>query len=202
MALDTSNPKFKIAALVILLMIAACIGYFMYIYKPVKEKLSTFEAEVKKSESSLNTAQTVVQAADTLMLIQELEKREHDLAMLESLLPEKENLPQLLEGITMIGGQRGISFALFEPKTPIQHELYQERPYSVTLRGGYHQTAGFLSDVASLSQIVKPMGLSMVRDTREGGSPGETLTAKVTLSTYLMIQAPLDKKEKKEKKEK
>jgi type IV pilus assembly protein PilO len=202
MALDTSNPKFQKAAFVILVVVAASIGYFMYIYQPKNGALIALEAEIKKNESSLNTARAVVQAADTTMLIQELEKREHDLAMLESLLPEKENLPQLLEGITIIGGQRGISFALFEPKTPVQHELYQEQPYNVTFRGGYHQTAGFLSDVASLPQIVKPTGLSMARDTREGGSPGETLTAKVTLTTYLMIQAPVDKKEKKEKKEK
>ncbi|HUU29913.1 MAG TPA: type 4a pilus biogenesis protein PilO [archaeon] len=188
MALDTSNPKFQKAALVIILVLGASYGYFSYIYGPKKESLETLKAEFAKIESSLKTARLVVESADTMLLIQELEKRERQLAMAEALLPDKENLPELLESITSIGNQTGVKFVLFEPKTPIQHELYQERPYSVTLRGGYHQTAMFLSDVASLPQIVKPVGLSMVRDTRAGAEPGETLTAKLALSTFLMIE--------------
>ena len=99
-------------------------------------------------------------------------------------------MPDLLEQVTRTAFRLGVKFALFEPRPPIQHELYQERPYAVTLRGGYHQTAMFLADVSSLAQIIKPSGMSMVRESREGLDEGETLTAELTLTTYLMVASP------------
>ena len=189
MALNTSDPKFQKAALIVLVVVAACYGYFAYVYGPKVEQIEKVESELKKVEQSVNAARAVVQASDTLLLQQELTKRQSELAMVEKLLPSKENLPELLEGVSRLGHRAGVDFALFEPQTPIQHEIYQERPYKVTLRGGFHQTARFLSEVAGMSQIVKPMGLSMVRDLRESAGPNETLTAELTLSTYLMISA-------------
>jgi type IV pilus assembly protein PilO len=189
MALNTSDPKFQKAALIVLVVAAACYGYFAYVYGPKVEGMEKVEAELKKVEQSVNAARTVAQASDTLLLQQELAKRQRELAMVEELLPSKENLPELLERVARLGHQAGVYFALFEPQTPIQHEIYQERPYKLTLRGGFHQTARFLAEVAGMGQIVKPMGLSMVRDLRESAGPQESLTAELTLSTYLMIPA-------------
>ncbi len=191
MALNTSDPKFQKAALIIIFVLGSCYGYFAYVYGPKVEKIEEVDSELKKVEQSVATADAVVQVADTLLLQQELTKRQGELAMVEKLLPSKENLPELLETVVRLGNQAGVDFALFEPQTPIQHEVYQEQPYKVTLRGGFHQTARFLADVAGLGQIVKPMGMSMVRDTRESPGPKETLTAELTLTTYLMIPAQI-----------
>ena len=188
MALNTSDPKFQKAALIIIFVLGACYGYFAYIYGPKVEKIEKVDSELKKVEQSVATARAVAQAADTV-LQQELTKRQGELAMVEELLPSKENLPELLEVVVRLGNQAGVDFALFEPQTPIQHEVYQEQPYKVTLRGGFHQTARFLAEVAGLGQIIKPIGMSLVRDTREGAGSKETLTAELTLTTYLMIPA-------------
>ncbi len=189
MALNTSDPKFQKAALIIIFVLGACYGYFAYIYGPKVEKIEKVDSELKKVEQSVATARAVAQAADTVLLQQELTKRQGELAMVEELLPSKENLPELLEVVVRLGNQAGVDFALFEPQTPIQHEVYQEQPYKVTLRGGFHQTARFLAEVAGLGQIIKPIGMSLVRDTREGAGSKETLTAELTLTTYLMIPA-------------
>ena len=190
MAINVSNPKFQRAMLIVLFVAAACYGYWMYIFQPRREKVTLVETELNGVTSNVNTARSLVQAADTVLLVEELAKRERELKMAEELLPEKENLPGLLDEVTRMGQANGIEFALFEPKTPIQYEQYQERPYALTIRGGYHQTARFLSEVASLTQIVKPTKLSLVRDKRETPTEGETLTADLTLSTYLLIKGP------------
>lgn len=190
MALNTSDPKFQKALLIVFLVLGACYGYFAYIYGPKVEQVEKVESELKKVEQTVATARAVVQAADTLLLQQELAKRQRELAMVEKLLPSKEDLPELLKSVAHLGNQSGVDFALFEPQAPIQHEIYQERPYKVSLRGGFYQTARFLAEVAGLSQIIKPMGLSLVRDTRENIGSNETLIAELTLTTYLMIPAP------------
>ncbi|MFH1071771.1 MAG: type 4a pilus biogenesis protein PilO [Candidatus Glassbacteria bacterium] len=187
MAINASNPKFQKALLIVLGVIGGGYLYWMYVFRPQLEEVTKVEGELMTVQSNLATARAVVQAADTLLLTDELAKRLHDLALAEELLPAKENLPALLSEISSLGQTNGIDFTLFEPKTPIQHEMYQERPYALTIHGGFHQTARFLSDVASLPQVIKPTALSLVRDVSEGAGQGETLTAKLTLTTYLLI---------------
>lgn len=190
MAFNTSDPKFQKALLIMLVLAGGCYGYWMYILGPQNEAVAKAERELTTVTGSVENARALVTASDTVALRLELEQRLHELELARQLLPDKENLPVLLRSITRTGELNNLDFALFEPQAPIQHSLYQERPFKVTIRGGYHQTARFLSEVADLDLIVKPTSLSMVRDTRDNVSGGGTLTAEVTLTTYLLIPAP------------
>jgi type IV pilus assembly protein PilO len=198
MGIDTGNPKVQKTLVALLLLGGLGYAYFTYVFTPRRERTVQIEQELTRARSSLAAAQAVVQAADTLLLLSELEKRTAELALVEALLPVEENLPGLLKEISLLGDREGVEFALFQPAATVQHELYQERPYKVTLRGGYHQTAAFLSEVSGLPQIVKPAGMKMVRDTRADKTPGETVTAELTLTTYLLVPAPPPEKVKKE----
>ncbi len=190
MAISTSDPKIQKALLVILLACGAAYAWFAYVFQPKQEEITQIEAEVTRVETDLATARAIVQAADTAALRAELENRIRELDLAESLLPREENLPRLLQEVTLEADRLDLDCSLFEPKPPVQHELYQERPYQMTLRGGYHQTAAFLSNVAGMRQIVKPAGLRLTREVGTESQPGETVSASVLLTTYLMIPAP------------
>lgn len=189
MAISTSDPKIQKALLVILLACGAAYAWFAYVFQPKQEEITQIEAEVTR-ETDLATARAIVQAADTAALRAELENRIRELDLAESLLPREENLPRLLQEVTLEADRLDLDCSLFEPKPPVQQELYQERPYQMTLRGGYHQTAAFLSNVAGMRQIVKPAGLRLTREVGTESQPGETVSASVLLTTYLMIPAP------------
>ena len=145
--------------------------------------------ELDSVKQQVTTARAIVQAADTLLLQKELSRRQEELLLVETLLPDKEDLAILVNKVSRLGNLAGVNFALLEPQAPIQHQIYQERPYKVTLRGGFHQTARFLAELAGLDQIVRPSGVNITRDTREEAGPSETLTAEFTMTTYLMIPA-------------
>jgi type IV pilus assembly protein PilO len=190
MAFDTSDPKVQKALLVVLLLAGGCYGYWMYILGPKREAVAKAEQEYRTVASSVESARAMVAAGDTSALRKELEKRQGELELAQQLLPDRENLPALLRTITRTGELNNLDFILFEPQAPIQYELYQERPYKLQIRGGYHQTARFLSEVAGMEMIVKPTSLTLVRDMREDSPEGETLTADLTLTTYLLIKTP------------
>ncbi|MBW7996649.1 MAG: type 4a pilus biogenesis protein PilO [Candidatus Glassbacteria bacterium] len=190
MAFDTSDPKVQKALLVVLMLAGSCYGYWMYILGPKNEAVAKAEQELATVTRSVETARALEAASDTAALRLELEKRRRELELAQQLLPDKENLPVLLRSVTRTGELFNLDFVLFEPQAPVQQELYQERPFKLTVRGGYHQTARFLSEVADMDLIVKPTSLSMVRDTRENVPGGGTLTAEIILTTYLLIPAP------------
>ncbi|MEA2064000.1 MAG: type 4a pilus biogenesis protein PilO [Gemmatimonadota bacterium] len=190
MALDTSDPRFKKALLIVMLAGGLAYGYHTYMFGPQQEKIDKVAGELEDLESKLDIARIIVQSQDTVLLRRTLEQRNQELELVESLLPESEDISELLEQLTRVADRIGVKSALFEPGPPVQHELYQERPYKVTLHGGYHQVAMFLSDVASLPRIIKPSGLSIVREKNRERPEKEVPTARMTLTTFLLIKSP------------
>lgn len=193
MAFSLSDPKVQKSLLIVLLIGGLGYLYQGYYYGPKLEEIEKVSAELRKVETELAYARNIVEVSDTASLRQELERRSEELELIKLLLPTRENLSELLEQVTHVADRTGVKAALFEPATLIQHEMYQERPYKVTLRGGFHETAMFLSEVASLPRIIKPSGLSLVRKARREPGEEENLTAKMTLTTYLLVQEPEQK---------
>ena len=188
MAVSLSDPKVQKSLLIVLLICGMAYVYYGYVYGPKMEKIEKVSAELKKVEAEVAFARNIVEASDTAFLRQQLERRTEELELIKSLLPTQENLSELLERVTHLADRTGVKATLFQPATPIEHEMYQEHPYKITLRGGFHETAVFLSEVASLPRIIKPSGLSLVR--KSGSETGEEdiLTAEMTLTTYLLVQ--------------
>lgn len=69
-------------------------------------------------------------------------------------LPSKTEIPGLLEDISKTGLASGLTFRLFDPLEPEEHDFYVEVPIKIVVLGNYHQLASFISKVANLGRIV------------------------------------------------
>ncbi len=78
-------------------------------------------------------------------------------------LPDKTEVPALLIDISQAGLSRGLIFNQFKPGDPRTEEFYITLPISVSVTGGYHQFAEFISDLASLPRIVTLGNMKIVR---------------------------------------
>jgi type IV pilus assembly protein PilO len=85
---------------------------------------------------------------------QQMEEMEQTFGSLLRQLPNTTEVPDLLVDITQAGLGRGLEFALFRPEKEQPKDFYAEMPISVEVRGGYHELAQFISDVAALPRIV------------------------------------------------
>jgi type IV pilus assembly protein PilO len=83
-----------------------------------------------------------------------MEEMEQTFGSLLRQLPNTTEVPDLLVDITQAGLGRGLEFALFRPEKELPKDFYAEMPISVEVRGGYHELAQFISDVAALPRIV------------------------------------------------
>ncbi|RLB88979.1 MAG: protein PilO [Deltaproteobacteria bacterium] len=120
-----------------------------------------------------------------------------------SLLPDKKEIPGLLEAISKSGKDSGLEFLLFQPGKEVLKDFYAEIPVTIQVCGGYHNLAMFFGRVATLSRIVNISSLSM-KATKQSG---ERLSASCVATTYRFLEASeikaiAEAKKKKKKKRK
>ena len=113
------------------------------------DTLVTQEATLKADfESKAHQASNLEAYRNQLMLM-----KDRFGAMLKK-LPQKNEMPGLLEEISKTGTTTGLKFTSFAPQQEVDHDFYIELPIKVSVVGTYTQLAMFLSRVAEMSRIV------------------------------------------------
>ena len=164
MDIDVKDPKFLrwIGAVLVVLVVVPL--YFLtdsypFTYQVRNETISELDARHQQLSRDLERAR---------LLVRNLEKVEQEYAILhdqwmvaQTLLPEQNQMPDLLRKVTAAGQQSGVEFQMFKPSTPINQGFYSDNPVEVRIKGGYHQTGVFLSRLANLNRIVNVSDLNM-----------------------------------------
>jgi type IV pilus assembly protein PilO len=69
-------------------------------------------------------------------------------------LPNRHEIPGLLDEVTFIGTTSGLDFVKIKWQPEVVKEIYIELPIDMEIIGTYHQFGKFVSEVASLPRIV------------------------------------------------
>ncbi len=149
-------------------------------YKELSEKL----AKAKKNAKQLNYYRTQMKAAEAQFNI------------VMKALPEKKEIPTLLDGISQAARDAGLEITKFQPNAERPKEFYAEVPLTINVVGSYHNVAMFFDRISNLPRIVT---IDMMR--MQPQKEGVNLTAATTAVTYKFIE-PKPKKKKKSKKKK
>ena len=104
-------------------------------------------------------------------------------------LPGKTEIPSLIVDISQTGLAAGLKEKLFQPQGEITKDLYAEKPITISLSGGYHEIANFVSGVASLPRIVT---LHDINITPDDPNDYDRLTLQVTAKTYRYLEEEAD----------
>jgi type IV pilus assembly protein PilO len=115
-----------------------------------------------------------------------MKKKEAQYKTVMRALPEKEEIPSLLAGISQAGKDAGLEFLLFQPKPESTKEFYAEIPVDINVSGGYHQVAVFFDKVANLPRIVNIRDVKMVPESGKGA--GGTLKTACQAVTYKFVE--------------
>jgi type IV pilus assembly protein PilO len=104
-------------------------------------------------------------------------------------LPGKTEIPSLIVDISQTGLAAGLQEKLFQPQGEITRDFYAEKPITISLSGGYHEIANFVSGVASLPRIVT---LHDINITPDDPNDYDRLTLQVTAKTYRYLEEEAD----------
>jgi len=201
------SPKTK----AFLMLIVFClVGYFYYMFylqdalakqERLESKLIHLKEEVKKKERI---------AADREKYIADLETLQADFQVALQKLPDKKEIPLLLESISLEGRNAGIEFLLFEPvpvipqikKTeedkkdtkkaggapPEDEKFYQDIPVRVRLVGSYADTLDFLGKVSRLPRIINVEDLVVGGQKDNKAGKTDMLITSCVLKTYMFLE--------------
>jgi type IV pilus assembly protein PilO len=104
-------------------------------------------------------------------------------------LPGETEIPSLIVDISQTGLAAGLQEKLFRPLPEVPKDFYAEKPITISLSGGYHEIANFVSGVAALPRIVTLHDITITPDDPDDF---DSLTMQVTAKTYRYIEEEAD----------
>jgi type IV pilus assembly protein PilO len=107
-------------------------------------------------------------------------------------LPEKEEIPSLLAGISQAGKDAGLEFLLFQPKKETAKGFYAEIPVEMRINGGYHQIAVFFDRVSNLPRIVNLRRIKMAPLSKQESSSFLDISCQAV--TYKFVESAANAK--------
>ncbi|CAM3275384.1 pilus assembly protein PilP [Pseudomonas floridensis] len=141
----------KAIAGVLLAVLIFALGYFLFIQDLETQLESAQASEVSLKEQFSNKA---FQAANLEPYKKQMEEMENTFGALLRQLPSDTEVPGLLEDITRTGLGSGLEFEEIKLLPEAVQQFYIELPIQITVVGGYHDLATFVSGVAGLPRIV------------------------------------------------
>lgn len=143
--------EIKIVVALICAVIIAGVCYYAIISSklPLMAQAKSQEGELRRSfEAKYRIAVNLQAYKDQLKRIEE------DFSSMLKSLPTSNETPGLLDDVTFVGTDAGLSFKLLNWQQEIPKEFYTELPIQIEVAGNYHEFGQFASNVANLPRIV------------------------------------------------
>jgi len=146
---------------------------------------------ITKFEAATDSAKKELARGTVADVRKRLETYRASLVMLRRLVPERNEVPNLLDDISTRGKIRGVTLSQVVPQPveagPAPFDTYK---YNMSVIGRYDQIGQFLADVASLQRIIVPYDVTVAAANSSaakvlGDSTDALLEAKFQVRTYV-----------------
>src|SRR6266513_1299899 len=190
-----TDQRGQIMALLVLVALAG--GYFFWtkVHKPNSAKISAAHAEADSLERIVAAAKADLASGSIEDLRRRVEEYQGSLELMRRLVPEKNEVPTLIDDISTKAKVRGITLGKIQPLTPEPGTPFDTYRYRLEVYGHYDQIGEYLADVASLPRIIVPQDVTLSSATPAaqkllGDTAGSLLLAEFSIRTFVKAQAP------------
>ena len=148
-----------VAVAVMAIALGGAYGYFMY--WPKRAELAKVEEHVLALDAKNEQARRELSNGSVARLAAQADEYRASLAVLQELVPKTNEVPALLESVSTAARRVGLDLASVEPMPVIQGDMFDTYRYKLSVKGSYHEIAGFLTNVGSLNRIVAPIAVDV-----------------------------------------
>ncbi len=199
-----SNEK---ATPMLMLLLAGIVGYSAYTGTVInlvglkglaagREHVVAVRDTITRFEAATDSAKKELARGSVADVRKRLETYRSSLLLLRRLVPERNEVPNLLDDISTRSKIRGVTLSQVVPQPvesgPAPFDTYS---YNMSVIGRYDQIGQFLADVASLQRIIVPYNLAVGAANASsakalGDSTGSLLEARFQVRTYVKSSTP------------
>jgi type IV pilus assembly protein PilO len=194
-----SNEK---ATPLLMVVLAGIVGYCAYTGTIIdlvgirglaagQERVAAVRDTITRMEAATDSAKKELARGSVADVRKRLEKYRSNLLLLRRLVPERNEVPNLLDDISTRSKIRGVTLSQVVPQPvepgPAPFDTYS---YNMSVIGKYDQIGQFMADVASLQRIIVPYNMSIAAANATaakalGDSSGALLEARFQIRTYV-----------------
>jgi type IV pilus assembly protein PilO len=160
--------------------------YYQFVHGKKVEEIQGLQTRYEQLQT-VNAAMRPQALTGGAELQQKLALYEQHMKRLEELIPQSEEVPQLLNSMSERAQDAMVDLALMRPEPEAPGNFYTEQSYQIAVIGGYHEVGRYLGMIASLSRIITPVELKVAPrpgDTLRDGTP--RLLADFRIKTYVI----------------
>jgi type IV pilus assembly protein PilO len=189
------------------LLLAGIVGYCAYTGTVIqmvglkglaagKARVVAVRDTIGQFEAATDSAKKELARGSVADVRKRLENYRSSLLLLRRLVPERNEVPNLLDDISTRSKIRGVTLSQVVPQAvesgPAPFDTYS---YQMSVIGRYDQIGQFLADVASLQRIIVPYNLSIIAANLTsakalGDTTGSLLEARFQVRTYVKSPTP------------
>jgi type IV pilus assembly protein PilO len=190
-----TDQRGQIMALLVLVALAG--GYFFWtkVHQPQVEKIRASNTEADSLEQIVASAKADLSSGSIEDLRRRVEEYRGSLELMRRLVPERNEVPTLIDDISTKAKVRGVTLGKIQPLAPEPGTPFDTYRYRLEVYGHYDQIGEYLADIASLPRIVVPQDvqLSMAAPQAQkllGDTAGSLLLAEFQIRTFVKSAGP------------
>ncbi len=191
-------PTDQRGQIMLLLVVAALAGgYFFWTKKHTPDIARINEANQQSDslERIIASAKADIASGTLEDLRRRVEQYQGSLELMRRLVPDRNEVPTLIDDISTKAKVRGITIGKIQPLLPEPGSPFDTYRYRLEVYGHYDQIGEYLADVASLPRIIVPQDVmlssaSPAAQKLLGDTAGALLLAEFSIRTFVKAAAP------------
>ncbi len=164
----------------------AGVGTFYHLY--ARDMMQNIESRETQLATINQTIERGLATAKRLPEFRrEVQQLEAQLERLRAVLPEEQDVADLLRRVQAMATQSRLTIRGFTPRPVTRRQLHAEWPIGLQLEGTYHDLGSFLERVSKFPRIINVGDIKI--STKQPAQPGgTTVTAECTATTFVLIE--------------
>jgi len=198
MALVPQTQRDKLMLVVMLISLVLVVAFWEFVYTPKTNELAQLQKHVESLQTSNQRAKAELAKGSVNDLRQQALRYQQNLQLMRQLVPTGNEVPALLEQISTAARRVDLDINTVTPEPVIEGDQFDTYRYKLTVIGGYHPLAEFLTNVGSLTRIVAPVNLDLEPASNQEAATTRAkhgqavLTSKFEIQTYVAKQSSTD----------
>ena len=177
-------PWYGQVGMFVLLSMAAAGAFWNFYAQPAQAALDSRRGELARLRAEIDRGLSTARRLPEFR--KEVSALEGQLERLRAVLPEEQDVGDLLSRVNAMATESNLTIRGFTPQAVAQKQLHAEWPIGLELEGTYHDLGAFLERVSKFPRIINVGTIKI--SARENQTGRATITAECTATTFVLAE--------------